>query len=162
MEEKWMCIKGFDNYSISNLGNVRNNTTERILRLYTNHADVVMVGLRDEQATYTRSVKVLVAEAFVDRPNEFEFDTPMLLDGDSSNCLVDNIVWRPRWFVWKYAQNFKISPKLLNMALVDDRGELYSDVLQASVKHGLLCIDIRQSVFTGSPVFPSWLIFSMQ
>ena len=36
MEEIWKVIEGFENYSISSFGNIRNNKTLRVLKLSPN------------------------------------------------------------------------------------------------------------------------------
>lgn len=44
--EEWKDIIGFDNYQISNYGNVRNNSTNRILKQTIDKNGYVRLGLR--------------------------------------------------------------------------------------------------------------------
>jgi hypothetical protein len=131
------------------------------MRLYPNEDGTLMVGLRKDGVSYTRSVKRLIAQLFVEPPKELESDTPLLLDGNDSNCAASNIVWRPRWFVWKYSQNFKHRADAVSFPVKDQRGVEYETVLSAAKVNGMLCVDIRRSLITKEQVYPSWLIFEL-
>lgn len=160
MDETWVPIDAFPTYEISDLGRVCNRDTGRIMKLFLNQSDTVMVGMRLGGVQHTRSVKVLVAEAFVEGRTEI-FNTPMHLDGNHLNCQARNLVWRPRWFVWKYADNFRVANKELAAfgPISDEMGVVYKTVLDAATTHGVLCSDIRDSMFTGKEVFPDWKRF---
>src|ERR1700759_870830 len=95
MEEVWVGIEGFPNYSVSNFGRVRSDWTERILVAYPNQSGLVQVGMMANGKQYHRSVPLLVMKAFSEQPNG-AFDTPINKDGDRSNNTLDNLEWRPR------------------------------------------------------------------
>jgi hypothetical protein len=65
LEEEWRIIGGFDNYSVSNLGRVRNDTTQRILRPIVGSHGYYIVSLYDEGRASTKYVHKLVATAFL-------------------------------------------------------------------------------------------------
>src|SRR5437868_6449510 len=103
MEEVWEVIPEFPNYAVSSSGRIHNLERDRPVALSVTRQGGVKVGLSDGIKQRTRSVKILVADAFVLRPREIEYDTAMLLDGNQLNLYASNIVWRPRWFALKYA-----------------------------------------------------------
>src|SRR3954452_2344535 len=103
---EWVPIRGFPGYSVNPLGQVRNDSTDRILNTRINQYGVPYVGMMREFRQCIRSLPLLVATAFLPEPNEI-FDTPINLDGDRSNCNVDNLMWRPRWYAIYYVNQFK-------------------------------------------------------
>ena len=92
MEEKWLDVKGYSNYEVSNRGRVRRKKTGRVLKhsLYANK--FYRVSLIKE--TNSRDIKQfrvhrLVAEHFIGELND---DIRVLhIDGDSSNNNVENL-----------------------------------------------------------------------
>lgn len=66
--EEWRTIQSFPNYSVSNLGNVKNNKTGRILKASLNQWSYKFVSLRRNNELKTVVVHKLVAEAFLNKP----------------------------------------------------------------------------------------------
>lgn len=163
--EKWKTIEEFPLYEVSNFGRVANKNTDVIIQPSTTMQGGVKVGLYLDKKQYTRSLKVLVAEAFVDRPHEM-FDTPMLLDGNQLNCSADNIVWRPRWFAWNYRRQFVYIPEIYTIGPVvelDEEGIIltaYTDVVEVGVLNGLLFTDVWRVIHTRQPIFPTRQFFA--
>ncbi len=94
MEEIWKVIEGFENYSISSFGNIRNNKTLRVLKLSPNTSGYLSCGLRANGKTYTKAVHRLVAEAFLDRiDNKLEINHK---DGNKNNNYLHNLEWTSR------------------------------------------------------------------
>jgi len=163
MDEKWAPIKEFPNYSVSNLGRVHNHDTGRILKESTTKNGLVKIGLMKDRKQYFRGVAHLVAEAFVKVSNDLH-DTPTHLDGDSSNNRADNLIWRPRWFAWKYSRQFRErTPYHTQGPILDVKaGVWYVDMLEVATTHGLLVDDVRRSVIFKKPVFPTRQVFSFE
>ena len=63
--EEYKLIKNFESYSVSNLGNVKNNNTNKILKQYNSHG-YKRVSLN----RIYQSVHRLVAEAFIPNPEK--------------------------------------------------------------------------------------------
>lgn len=63
--ENWKKIRGFSNYSVSDLGNVRNDCFNRLLKPRTNKRGYKTVDLHVLGDPYPKYVHVLVAEAFI-------------------------------------------------------------------------------------------------
>ena len=115
------------------------------------------VGLMREGTQYRRSVKVLVATAFVDGYSDI-FNTPIQLDGNKSNLNDWNIRWRPRWFAWKYAHQFsEMYPSWYYRGPIFDTtyNIQYVTILEAALTNGTLCEDIRDSILNDTIVFPT-------
>lgn len=160
MEEIWADIHRFPSYRISTLGNVFNNTTRRMMcTSMTNqgHSSAVKVSLVEGGVRYTRSVKNLVAEAFV-KGKTHVFNTPIHLDGNHRNCRADNLVWRPRWFACKYSRQFIEHNIVLKQGPVIDvnTGEIFKDVRECAIRKGLLFNDVYRSMVYKKPIFPDW------
>lgn len=90
-KEIWKSVKGFRNlYEVSNIGRVRKKTTKYVLSLYPNSSrNNVRVNLRKDGKLYNCSVHRLVAEAFLENPNNFKYVTRK--DGNYLNNRVDNL-----------------------------------------------------------------------
>lgn len=146
MEEVWKKIPEFPIYSVSNLGRVWNDRYGRELQTNPNNFGHMRVTLREGGIAHTVSVALLVAEAFVEPPDELS-DHVILLDGDLRNVSAYNLAFRPRWFAWKYARQLRTEPypqyrlQIYNITL--DRW--YPSVIDCGMDHGLLFADIWRS-----------------
>jgi hypothetical protein len=67
--EIWKQINNYPNYEISNMGNVRNIKTNKLLKLIYNHKSYYRVGLRNKSKQKMFMVHRLVAEYFILNPN---------------------------------------------------------------------------------------------
>ena len=162
IKEDQQYIEGFPTYMVSNYGVVTNLRTGREMVLSPTMNGDLTVGLTRGGRQYRFSVKGLVARAFV--PGETDvFNTPVLLDGDKHNLYFENIVWRPRWFAWKYARQFSHPEEWYQQGPVYDINNhiLYDTFMDASISNGILCSDIRRSIYHGElKVFPTGQVFA--
>ena len=86
--EEYKIIQGFENYEISNFGNVRNITTGRILKQSLDKNGYKRINLNN---TYTQHIHLLVAKAFIPNPeNKRVVDH---IDGDRTNNNTSNLRW---------------------------------------------------------------------
>lgn len=163
-QEQWTHIFGFEDYLISNLGQVYNTRTESIMAESRTLQGDSKVTLSVDGERVTRSVRVLVAEAFVPKPpvspgfhKSAIPDTVIVLDNNQRNVTSYNLAWRPRWFAHKYARQFKQEhPPYYYTRPVEnvDTGALYNSIVDAGMKEGLLFNDIFKSATTGFSVYP--------
>lgn len=95
MRETWKSVSGFDGYEISDRGRVRsfrrNNGQGRILKTETSDRGYKQVSLYKDGKQHQKSIHRLVAEAFIDNPEEKE--TVNHKDCDKTNNCVSNLEW---------------------------------------------------------------------
>lgn len=89
--EQWRSIEGFDNYLVSNKGRVMNSKTGRILRPADDSRGYERVILCKDGKRTNKKVHRLVAQTFVDNPNNLE--TVNHIDENKHNNNVENLEW---------------------------------------------------------------------
>jgi hypothetical protein len=89
--EEYRIIKDFENYEVSNLGNIRNKTTKHVLKPSQDRKGYYLIGLSKNGKGHTRKVHRLVAQAFVPNPEE----KPQVdhKDNDRKNNKAENLRW---------------------------------------------------------------------
>ena len=154
-------IEEFPGYAASSHGVIMNAMTERRLKPSRTLQGALKVNLRKYNQTYCRSVKVLVARAFVEGEDEIN-DTVVHKDGDQENCAAWNLVWRPRWFAHSYSFAMK-HPHAYYFGrpiFESTRKKVYDSIWSAAIAE---CLDPRrilESCHEGSATWPDWLMFS--
>jgi hypothetical protein len=160
--DDWRPIDGFPGYSINPLGQVVRDSTGRLLMPRYNQYGVPYVGLMREWQQCSRSLPRLVARTFLPRPSDI-FDTPIQLDGDPTNCQVDNLMWRPRWYAVLYKQQFERRydhPLDVPVHAVNE-GERFPNSLMAACRYGLLEREVVLSVLNRTPAWPTYQYFEL-
>lgn len=84
-------VEGYNRYSVSNTGRVRNNTTGRILKPCISSCGHHVVGLRRNNVSKTIAVEKLVAERFL--PNPYDHKYIEHKDGNKLNNDMENLRW---------------------------------------------------------------------
>lgn len=84
----WKPIKDFENYEVSDAGEVRNVKFNRLLTPSPGAGGYMRVQLRKDKQSYQRYVHRLVAEAFLEGEGEVNH-----IDGDRTNNKADNLEW---------------------------------------------------------------------
>lgn len=88
----WVKINGFENYSINESGEVRNDETGKIKKTYTNKANgYKYVDLWQGGKGAKRPIHRLIATAFI--PNPDNKPTIDHKDGDRQNNALENLRW---------------------------------------------------------------------
>lgn len=153
--ESFKRIPDFPGYMISSNGQVYNTEFARWMTHSPTGGGDQTVGLWRDGKQYRRSVKVLVARAFVDGETGL-FDTPIQMDNDKENLRADNLAWRPRWFAWQYTRQFSnLQPWTYSGPLRNvETGDRFDTVIDAAMGTGSLIRDIRKSLLHHTPVFP--------
>lgn len=105
-EEIWKDIAGYEGlYQVSNLGrikslNYKHTSRERILKTKKNRSGYVVVNLNQAGKRKTYSIHRLVAQAFIDNPQNL----PMVNHRDENKQ--NNIVSNLEWCTSKYNTNY--------------------------------------------------------
>lgn len=155
LRQEWRSVFGFDNYYVSNTGDVRNNLTQRVLTPFVNQLGFSYVCLYQDGRQFKKGISRLVAEAFIPVPDE-PFDTPINLDGDRLNNDIRNLMWRPRWFAVKYNQQFNyVTPQVVVQEV--ETLDVFENPLEAAITFGLLAMEIKIAAwnFTHHPTATS-------
>jgi hypothetical protein len=162
MNEEWVEVQDFPGYSVNPLGQVKNDLSDRILHTRLNQYGVPYVGLMRDWRQCIRSLPRLVAQAYIPQPSEI-FDTPINLNGDRTNCAVDNLMWRPRWYAVYYVAQFKdryvhsIEASIRNI----ETQEVFENSLAAGCYYGILEREIVLSVLNKTPAWPTYQTFEL-
>lgn len=153
--EQWVTILESPDYSVSDLGRVRNNFTGRKLRIVRTSDRYCYVGFQKHTGEQVkRGVAKLVLDAFSVQPENF--DTPIHLDGDPYNCCAYNLMWRPRWFAIKHKLQFmRDSARQTDLIIRDRHTKEELEIWEAVIKYGLLYTDILMAIEHNTYVFPT-------
>lgn len=102
----------------------------------------------------------MVAKAFIEKPYP-QFDTPINLNGDRTDCRVENLAWRPRWFAIKYNQQFltEHAPMITNKIRNTKTGVISQNSWECSIRYGLLELDLYVSIYNRTYVWPLYVQF---
>lgn len=107
-KEIWKKIDGYENYSVSKDGDVRNDKTERILKPHHNKAGYQSINLYKNGKVKHFQVHRLVAETFIPNPD----DLPCI---DHINTIRDdNRVENLRWVTYKENMNNPLTRKKMS------------------------------------------------
>lgn len=144
--ERWHELAEFPDYAVSDLGEIVNIKTGMPRKTSINQQGIVKISLYQGRELITRSVAVIVAEAFVEGQTRF-FNTPIHLDGDRENCAADNLMWRPRWFAVQYHRQFHEEAfHRMNVPIEElNTGAFYNSVYEACTTLGLYYKDVYRS-----------------
>nr|QBK85392.1 MAG: HNH endonuclease [Iridovirus LCIVAC01] len=90
-KEEWRTIPGNEKYEASNLSQIRNTKTKRILKKYITETGYERIGLYSQNGRKNNQVHRLVAQAFIPNPNNF----PQVnhKDKNRANNKVENLEW---------------------------------------------------------------------
>jgi hypothetical protein len=160
----WVELEEFPDYAVSDEGDLVNIKTGAPRKLSINQQGIPKISLYNKEGRLvTRSVALIVAEAFVPRPDEEVFDTPIHLDGERMNCRADNLLWRPRWFAIKYHKQFRLPEFHASdcMLMELDSKAVYPSIKEACIHNGLYWFDVVKSFTEETFVFPTWQEFRL-
>ena len=135
--EVWTVIEDFPKYVISPEGYIQNRDRGAPVKTRQNRQGVVMASLMGSESRRTRSVALMVAQAYLGEPRNPSYNSVIHLDGDRGNCEANNLAWRPRWYAIRYHKMFDEEP--INVSVyIDETGETFGTLREACVKYGLI------------------------
>lgn len=109
MVEIWKDIPNYKGYQVSNLGNVKNVNTEKILKggIKRGYREVILI--KDNKRKY-KLVHRLVAETFI--PNMNDYPQVNHIDGNKLNNNISNLEWCTRSENMKHAYKIGLEKPL--------------------------------------------------
>lgn len=135
--EIWKKVAGFDNYSVSNLGRVRNDVTGKEVKASLNMKSYLQVGMKNNAGKWTvRYIHRLVGEAFIPNPGNL----PEL--NHISRIKTDNRVINLEWCSKQYNQDFSNSKEV----------EQYDLTTGKTIRTFKSCKEAGKAGFTSSSV----------
>lgn len=120
MNEIWKDMYGFeDMYEISDLSNIRNKKTKRLIKQFKNRNGYVIVRIYKDGVGVTRTVHRLVAKTFI--PNPENLPEVNHKDENKSNNVVSNLEWCTRKYNIYYGTGLKRRKELHAKAIKEGR-----------------------------------------
>lgn len=119
--EEWKIIEGFENYSVSNKGNVKNNKRNKKLKPQIDDQGYKRVKLYLNGKPYCKQIHRLVALAFIPNPENkpcVDHILPIMNGGTNE---VENL----RWVTWKENSNNELSIKNGSDAKLGEKNPMY-------------------------------------
>ncbi|MGU9954273.1 NUMOD4 domain-containing protein [Limosilactobacillus fermentum] len=98
--EQWKTVDKVPNYEVSSNGCVRSKKTNKLLKAHKNHKGYLEVRLSYKHQKYSLKIHRLVAEAFIDNPNNY------LQVNHKDECKTNNSVDNLEWCTAKYNCNY--------------------------------------------------------
>ncbi len=92
MNEIWKNIEGFEDYQISNMGNVKNIKKNTIKKSYMNRYGYPIVNLYKHGINRKYTIYSLVTKVFLPRPSVKYMI--QYKDGDRTNNKINNLQWK--------------------------------------------------------------------
>ncbi len=154
--EIWTEVFDFEAYHVSNTGKVRKaRPYPKDIGTQILPDGSIGVKLYGHGRSYQFLMRRLVAEAFCDRRSARE-DSVIHIDGDKLNCNASNLAWRPRWFVWKYTNQFRTlnDVKWYRPVFNVTTGQPHESVVAAGLHDATLWEEIVKSAMTGAHAYP--------
>ena len=93
MNDKWVIIEEFPNYSICKEGIVMNNKTHHLKYPSIGARGYPVVSLRKNNKTYLRTIHILLGRAFILNDDIINKTQINHIDGDKTNYNLNNLEW---------------------------------------------------------------------
>lgn len=147
MDEIWKSLSGeFSVYEVSNLGNVRNAKTLRILSPYKIHGEYLAIPLGVKRKAFL--VHRLVAQAFI--PNPYNLPQVNHIDENKLNNNANNL----EWCTCKYNNNYgthnvRSAISRSKPVICVETNEVFGSIIETSRKLGVNYNAIWTSIHKG-------------
>lgn len=119
MKEEWKIIENFEDYQVSNYGNVRSLKRKRIIILNPRlSADgYLRVSLSKNGKSYENRIHQLVINHFGAKEKK---ETVNHIDGNKKNNNINNLEWADRSYQMKHAYKLGLKKPVSNNILTDE------------------------------------------
>lgn len=156
--ERWLPIKGYPNYEVSNYGRIKSLKHNKVLKPYDNGRGYDLVDLFLESKRTTKKVHRIVADTFFDGDHEnYEVNH---IDGNKKNNFIGNLEWCTKSENLRHAyaiglkQTPKYHPKQRKVRIVEN-GETFATLnecarhIRGQSCHIAACLDGRRKTHKG-------------
>jgi hypothetical protein len=110
--EIWKDIINYPNYEVSNLGNVRNKKTNKILKPFSTGNEYLKVSLNKNGKPKQFFIHRLVAQTFIPNPNNLK-EVNHIKEFEKTNNNVENLEWCDHSYNQNYGtRNERVSKKM--------------------------------------------------
>ena len=167
MLKDWRSIPSVPQFKASPEGEILNTKTGAIMSPSVNAQGVLKVSVHVDRVTTTRSVAILVAEAFLTDPYPEQFNSIIHVNADRLDCRAVNLMRRPRSFAVRYHRQFA-DPRMDSPGLrghhyhLLDTGERFASPREPAMKYGLLGNDILINTLNHERVWPGGYRFEFE
>ena len=154
MKETWKPIPGYeDRYEISNLGNVASlcyarGSNRRILKQSINTWGYSQVTLSKDKTKTNRVIHRLVAEAFIENPNNYKQINH--IDENKGNNRADNLEWCDSKYNVNYGERTTKASNSMKRPVIatlsDGTEEHYDSIKDASIILGISHSNISNAI----------------
>lgn len=154
-DEVWKPIEDFPDYQISSFGNIihmdRPDTLRKVSLNHKGFPTLVLFHKEHPGSRYLRQVNQLVAEAFLGPPT-VKLNSVWHIDGDLTNCNVENLKWEMRSRVMEWNEMHRSGiPKYRTPAVRNNKtGKEYINAFEAALAAG----DIETAIVSHIEKYP--------
>lgn len=150
MIEVYKTIEDYPNYEVSNLGNVRNIKTGRVLRPSMNKGGYQYVGLCLNRKSKIHLIHRLVATAFI--PNLNDKRTVNHINGIKTDNRVENLEWTTDSENMKHAYKTGLNQNPKQRVRCIETGQEFESISSAARYFGCIKGNIHHSIHKGYKV----------
>jgi hypothetical protein len=149
--ENWKPIKNFEDYLVSDCGNIYSNKSKKVLRIHKMKSGYMHINLSKHNKKYSFYVHRLVADAFI--PNPKRLPQVNHKDENKGNNNVSNLEWCTCEYNVTYGTVVERKSQKLkekrngNKILCIETGVVFPSIKEAAKVMGLYSSEISRVVF---------------
>jgi hypothetical protein len=145
MDEEYRQIEGYDNYSVSNLGNIRNDKTRQLLKPCLLVNGYLGVCLCKENKKKTHHIHRLIAIAFLENPdNLLEIDH---INQNRTDNRIENIRWCSRGNNMRNRKKWGVTSKYIGISMDKKTNKWQAKIIINKTRKYLGCFETEEKAY---------------